>query len=37
MRTGGGHESEASWSKGDVSAATPLFVWKNRTGVATMT
>lgn len=31
-----GHEGEASWSRGDVGAATPLFVWPNRTGVATM-
>eukprot|EP01052_Picozoa_sp_SAG31_P013705 SAG31_NODE_831_length_11669_cov_3.410026_8_plen_380_part_00 len=26
----------AAWTKGDVAAAKPLFVWPNRTGVATM-
>jgi hypothetical protein len=31
-----GHEGKAVWSRGDVAAATPLFVWPNRTGVATM-
>jgi hypothetical protein len=37
--SGDGHDSTknaAAWSTGDVAAAKPLFVWPNRTGVATM-
>ena len=33
----GGHGSDAKWVTGNVSAAKPLVVWNDHTGVVTMT